>query len=70
MQDIKRWTPDYRCSFSAGATEEMRNWMRQFGAEDHIDRGYYLQIYGDGGAGIVCDLPDFTHCPICGARYR
>lgn len=79
MQDIKRWTPDCRHSFSADVTEEMKDWMRQFGVEDHIDRGYYLQIYDDGGvqlcddtdggAGIVFDLPDFAYCPICGARY-
>lgn len=79
MKDIKRWTPDCLHSFSADVTEEMKDWMRQFGVEDHIDRGYYLQIYDDGGvqlcddtdggAGIVFDLPDFAYCPICGARY-
>lgn len=73
------WFQTCRHELSADVTDQMKEWLRAFGVDDREDRIYYLQIYTDGMAqlcdstdgsgGIVFDLPDFKHCPLCGAKY-
>ena len=80
---LRKWVPAPTCGheFSADVTGQMEKWMRLCGVNGRrLDHSYYLQIYGngavqlvevdDGGSSIVLDLPDFAHCPICGAEYQ
>lgn len=83
LPPMRGWVPAPGCGhvFSADVTNQMEKWLRLCGVNGRrLDHSFYLQIYGDGsvqlcedgdgGNGIVLDLPDFKYCPLCGAAYR